>query len=1344
MRILGLFGRASLGLAAAVCFTPLTWAFPVITDVVETGGDDEPTDTIVAKWTGVTFEATVAGEPIPGIAVGTPFTVPFFGEEVPAYVDRNHQWTGATPTLLIPQYLLGGEYIMSGNDNRDNPSYTLDVTISKKSFVYLLIDDRLGDGSNANPPNYPDWSLTRTGAAEPDMRWVVDEGWQPVKTGHNRHGNPDWPDHIGVDEGADGAGPGQGVNQWSSIYMKVFEAGTFQIKQPDNNGQNMYGVVVVPYPEKPILTASRGDLFGVTFTILDGSVTRVKADSVSLTFDGAPVTPTVSKTGDTTTIQYRALPFLPSGSAHTAVLSFTDDGTPATPTTSTLNFTVEVFANLTAADAVPADQVDTTTSGFLARVVQARDTASWPTLDLPNNTQRAEDQLAGRLVDPISGNALANYAVAGSGPRGLHPVTVVNWNQEARPVTGTQAQAGNFTAASNPPFPDEPIPGIPGTDPDSPDNTDNIAAEIVGYLELKAGLHRLGVNSDDGFRLTAGHGTSAKQLGVFSGGRGSADSLFYVSVEQDGIYPVRLIWYEGGGGANVEFFSEDFASTPPVKILVNDRANAKAIRAYSRLRSTPPSVSVSPLPGAVNVWPGLAIQAQITDQDTAVAAGSVKLLVNGEEVTAAVSKSGGVTTVKYQPAGLLPSGQTVQAEVRFSDTASPANQIAHPWQFTVREYSALPVLQAGHAVPANLINRSTSGFAVDIYQMIDSQTSAPAPRPGNANTIATAEMQMARAYIDPFTQAPYENGAFPGSLPGGLHEVEVINWNQTAPANAGAFTAGNDPAVINPNFTDAEIPGIFAGDTAAQNWIAGTAVGYVELKAGIYRFGVNSDDGFKLLAGTDPADLAAPVLGQFDGGRGTTADLPQSACDFVVAQDGIYPIRLLWFEGEGGASCELHNVEMQGNSSTLLNDRNRALHLKVYRQYTGSALPILRSVTPVRGAGGVARDAGIEAVIGNYSGAVTLRVNGVDVTPQTSVAGGATTVRYTPPAPYPANSTVSVVLGYNNGLEYAWSYTVGTGFLNGPKIAWVSFHPGDTQPSSDAAAAGFTEAPDAAYTRLLAQNGYVVTRIVTSGSPNTALLNTFDLVIISRSVPSGDYQNAPSTAAWNGITKPMMILGGYVLRNSRLGFTTGGTIPDTAGTISLTVTDPSHPVFEGIALGAGNTMVNAYANIVSFNGVVQRGISVNTDPVAGNGKVLATVATPTDPAFNGMIIGEWNAGATMGNGSADVLGGRRLVFLTGSREQGFTAHGAGIYDLTADGEKMFMNAVRYMSETAPPPVPPTLTIQRSGGSVVVTWNPAGGVLESSTNLTTWTPVTGASSPATLPIGAGNVFYRVRK
>ncbi len=61
-----------------------------ITSVVETGGDAEATDTIVAQWTGQTFTVSVAGEPFPGAVVGNPYTVGTFGHLAPTFVDRAH------------------------------------------------------------------------------------------------------------------------------------------------------------------------------------------------------------------------------------------------------------------------------------------------------------------------------------------------------------------------------------------------------------------------------------------------------------------------------------------------------------------------------------------------------------------------------------------------------------------------------------------------------------------------------------------------------------------------------------------------------------------------------------------------------------------------------------------------------------------------------------------------------------------------------------------------------------------------------------------------------------------------------------------------------------------------------------------------------------------------------------------------------------------------------------------------------------------------------------------------------------------------------------------------------
>jgi hypothetical protein len=58
---------------------------------------------------------------------------------------------------------------------------------------------------------------------------------------------------------------------------------------------------------------------------------------------------------------------------------------------------------------------------------------------------------------------------------------------------------------------------------------------------------------------------------------------------------------------------------------------------------------------------------------------------------------------------------------------------------------------------------------------------------------------------------------------------------------------------------------------------------------------------------------------------------------------------------------------------------------------------------------------------------------------------------------------------------------------------------------------------------------------------------------------------------------------------------------------------------------------------------------------------------------------------------------------------------------------------------------PKLTVQKSANNLVVSWNPPGGALEVSSDLATWSSVTGASNPATIPIGTtGNRFYRIKQ
>ena len=68
---------------------------------------------------------------------------------------------------------------MSGNDNRDNATYRLDITVNAPARAYMLIDNRLTDTDGATPPTFD----------ATHMQWIVTNGWLPHRTGQNRSGN---------------------------------------------------------------------------------------------------------------------------------------------------------------------------------------------------------------------------------------------------------------------------------------------------------------------------------------------------------------------------------------------------------------------------------------------------------------------------------------------------------------------------------------------------------------------------------------------------------------------------------------------------------------------------------------------------------------------------------------------------------------------------------------------------------------------------------------------------------------------------------------------------------------------------------------------------------------------------------------------------------------------------------------------------------------------------------------------------------------------------------------------------------------------------------------------------
>jgi hypothetical protein len=118
------------------------------------------------------------------------------------------------------------------------------------------------------------------------------------------------------------------------------------------------------------------------------------------------------------------------------------------------------------------------------------------------------------------------------------------------------------------------FPGIPGFT----DSKENFAADIQTYIQFPtAGFYQMGVRSDDGFQLTTGDASDPIVVGSFEGAREPFNSIFGFVVPAAGIYPFRLVYYQGGGGAALRWFS---VSDTGAQILINDPDNDSALKAF--------------------------------------------------------------------------------------------------------------------------------------------------------------------------------------------------------------------------------------------------------------------------------------------------------------------------------------------------------------------------------------------------------------------------------------------------------------------------------------------------------------------------------------------------------------------------------------------------------------------------------------------------------------------------------------------------------------------------------------------------------------------------------------------
>ncbi len=160
-----------------------------------------------------------------------------FDEDCRAYVDRLHEWNGLD-SQGIPRFLLGGDYVMTFNDDKLR-KIRIALELQKPAIVYVLMDDRVST---------PDWLSAD----------FVDTGWD---IGLDAHITSQHPSRFKPSQLVAEVGPGQSVDSVFSVWQQevpvatVVELGSLRTKEledvdPYSVKQSMYGVVVKPLPNR--------------------------------------------------------------------------------------------------------------------------------------------------------------------------------------------------------------------------------------------------------------------------------------------------------------------------------------------------------------------------------------------------------------------------------------------------------------------------------------------------------------------------------------------------------------------------------------------------------------------------------------------------------------------------------------------------------------------------------------------------------------------------------------------------------------------------------------------------------------------------------------------------------------------------------------------------------------------------------------------------------------------------------------------------------------------------------------------------------------------------------------
>ncbi len=631
----------------------------------------------------------------------------------------------------------------------------------------------------------------------------------------------------------------------------------------------------------------------------------------------------------------------------------------------------------------------------------------------PNLLNWAESQLAGlegiNLADPTS------LGTDGSGAQSATALGIVSSNPNA-PISFTIPGTINWAVSSTgrPELqPEGTFPGLPGTT----GINDNTAGEALTYLLLPAGPLTMGVTSDDGFKLVIGAANPADRYSTngliveqYNGGRGAADSIVTFIVPKAGLYAARLLYEDGGGSLNCEWYT--LVGTNAV--LINDRANG-GIPAYAALTQPAGSYvsSALPAPNATGVSPVPVITAQIINGTVAVT--NITLSFNGTPVTPTLTTTSNGVLVSYTITNFLAASSVNTVALGWTDNGNPQGLT---WSFTTAGYVALTAAQA--VTP----DTTKPGFRFNIFENgLDVVT-------GDNDFFHNNELGLNG--LEPSDNQSLSDGGVPNNP--GLANLAAVSSVGPAITNAPALGGLAAPAEFQVagaiSLTNAfpGLPGTDGNNGPSHSEI----LTYVHLPVGLTTFNAKIDGWYRAFAGSWDYTLGE----QAGTVNASTAGTVQFFVYAPVA--GYYPLRLSYLNTDGTPTFVLSTAGTNGVQVSVGDTAHGGL--AAYRALSTPAGPYVRFTDPRP----VPRQVNVpspellirlqdgDTAVNNTSPSLTL--DGVVVPVSTNRVGDVLELTYTPTNLITVGEIHTAVLDYKDSAGK--SYTNEWSFMN-LKSMWI-------------------------------------------------------------------------------------------------------------------------------------------------------------------------------------------------------------------------------------------------------------------------------------------------------------------